>query len=186
MRITSAAFFEEKEMKEKIRKTMEAAAILMMAMAMTVMAAPGDVAIGMAPGVEAIITDTPGLPGEKETDGFRESILLTDLGLSPAQQKRFWMHAKAHGYDEPQTMKIYVFYVATAWAESNFCTGATHHNANGTTDGGIMQIFGISRNTARREAEEAGAIRHIGQRLIRVDMIALEEFLEEERGKANG
>ncbi|MBQ0100123.1 MAG: lytic transglycosylase domain-containing protein, partial [Lachnospiraceae bacterium] len=119
-----------------------AAAIMMLTVAMTTMAAPGDVAIGMAPGVDAIITDVP--EGKKPEAGFQESIFLTDLGLSAAQQKRFWYHAEAHGADAEQTMKIYVFYIATAWAESNFRTGAMHGNKNGTTDGGIMQVNSVN------------------------------------------
>lgn len=126
----------------KIKRIAMAAAIMMLTMAMTAMAAPGEVAIGMAPGVDAIITDVP--EEKKPAAGFRESIFLTDLGLSAAQQKRFWEHATAHGYDSAQTMKIYVFYVATAWAESNFCTGATNANDNGTNDGGIMQVNSVN------------------------------------------
>lgn len=126
----------------KIKKIAMAAAIMMLTVAMTTMAAPGDVAIGMAPGVEAIITDVP--EGKKPAAGYRESIFLTDLGLSVEQQKRFWEHAAAHGAEAEQTMKIYVFYVATAWAESNFRTGATNGNDNGTTDGGIMQVNSVN------------------------------------------
>lgn len=144
MQFLTAAFFEEKDMKKelKIKRIAMAAAIMMLTVAMTTMAAPGDVAIGMAPGVDAIITDVP--EGKKPAAGFRESIFLTDLGLKPEQQKRFWDHAEAHGAGEEQTMKIYVFYVATAWAESNFCTGATHKNGNGTTDGGLMQVNSVN------------------------------------------
>lgn len=90
----------------RIKRIAMAAAIMMLTMAMTAMAAPGEVAIGMAPGVDAIITDVP--EGKKTAAGFRESIFLTDLGLSAAQQKRLGEHAAAHGEGEEQTMKIYV------------------------------------------------------------------------------
>lgn len=41
-------------------------------------------------------------------------------------------------------------------------------------------LLGISEKTARALAERCNAIRHIGPRLIRVDMPALERALEED------
>lgn len=41
-------------------------------------------------------------------------------------------------------------------------------------------LLGISEKTARALAERCNAIRHIGPRLIRVDMPALERALDEE------
>lgn len=112
------------------------ATAMVMGFAFEATAEPGQIVIGAAPG-EAV---TVAQQTQEAEDGFKESIYLTDLGLTPAQQRRFWEHAKAHGADAAQTRKIYIFYVATAWSESNFRSRATHKNNNGSTDGGIMQV----------------------------------------------
>ena len=107
--------------------------------------------IGAAPGRP---TDYITVYGKAPEDDFRESTLLTDLGLKPEQQRCLWGHAENYGLDRVRTKKIYVFYVATCWTESNFCTGASHKNSNGTTDRGPMQVN--SKNVP--ELKKAGGI----------------------------
>lgn len=74
-------------------------------------------------------------------ESFRESIFLTDMGLSADQQKCLWEHAADHGWSYKGTMEIYVLYVATSFFESGFKSHVKHYNPkNDTWDYGPMQV----------------------------------------------